>query len=47
MELIMNTPKTTDIEELLATAGISFTIVERCPYIGCELCSDKGLSAAA
>ena len=36
-----------DIEELLAAAGIRFTAVNRCPYVGCELCSDNDLSAAA
>lgn len=45
----MNTsnPKKDGIEELLAAAGIDFTVVERCPYARCELCADAGLSAAA
>ncbi len=36
-----------NIEELLTEAGIDFTVVDRCPDTGCELCHDKELPAAA
>ena len=46
MELIMNAPETQDIEQLLAEAGFDFTVVERCPVAGCEVC-DTGHTLAA
>ncbi len=42
-----SSPEYENIEELLADAGIDFTVVDRCPYAACEVCRDKGLPAAA
>ena len=36
-----------NIEELLAEAGIEFTIVDRCPDPGCVVCSRGELPKAA
>ncbi len=54
MELIMNTsnpeslkPEIADIEELLSAAGIEHEVVERCPYLKCDVCADDQLFAAA
>ena len=51
MELIMNTPEgapeTIDIEQLLAAAGLDFTVVERCPVVGCEICDAAEVPVAA
>lgn len=47
----MNTTTTIDpIEralEALTAAGISFTVVERCPAPDCAVCSPPAVSAAA
>ena len=40
-------PTSESIEELLAAAGFDFTVVDRCPYQACELCSRDDLPAAA
>jgi hypothetical protein len=49
MELIMNkaNPEILDIEELLAVAGIEFTVVAACPHPQCEICNADDLSVAA
>ena len=38
---------TTDLEGLLEAAGISFTVVDRCPDPVCAVCVQKELSAVA
>lgn len=47
MELIMNASESIDIEQLLATAGVDFTVVERCPVAGCEICDADDVPVAA
>ena len=47
MELIMSTPEKLDIEQLLAEAGFDYTVLERCPVAGCEVCDAGHLPAAA
>ena len=47
MELIMSTQENLDIEQLLTEAGLDFTVVERCPVAGCEVCDADNLPAAA
>jgi len=39
--------QTQDIEELLAEAEFSFTVVERCPDVACAVCTDGRLPVAA
>lgn len=45
--------KTTTIDPIaraldtLAEAGVSFTVVDRCPAPGCPVCSPPAVSAAA
>lgn len=45
----MNTtqPELVDIEQLLADAGIEFTVVDRCPDPACEICARRDVPAAA
>lgn len=38
---------TTVLENLLAAAGFDFSVVDRCPDPGCEICTDGELAAAA
>ena len=47
MELIMSATNANDIEQLLAQAGFDFTVVERCPVAGCEVCDPGQFFAAA
>ncbi|MCP3997154.1 MAG: hypothetical protein GY722_19160 [bacterium] len=42
-----NLQKEETIESLLEAAGFDFTVVERCPELGCELCTSSELPAAA
>ena len=35
------------LEDLLAAAGLSFTVVDQCPEPSCLLCGDARLSTAA
>ena len=37
----------TDLEQLLAEAGFSFSVVDRCPDEGCADCAPGILAAAA
>ena len=37
----------TEIETLLANAGLDFTVVDRCPHPACDICVDQEVSAAA
>jgi len=43
----MDTSMKLSVGELLAEAGIKFTVVDRCPHPRCEVCVDSRLSAAA
>lgn len=50
----MNTTQTEDtvigttvLENLLAAAGFDFSVVDRCPHPGCDICSKDELAAAA
>ena len=43
----MNTSENLEIEQLLAAAGIDFTVVERCPLPGCEVCDADDYPVAA
>ena len=43
----MNASESIDIEQLLATAGVDFTVVERCPVAGCEICDADDVPVAA
>ena len=39
--------ETGDLERLLEKAGISYTVVDRCPLATCEVCIEQTLPAAA
>ena len=43
----MSTQETIDTEQLLAEAGLDFTVVERCPVVGCEVCDADHVRIAA
>jgi hypothetical protein len=36
-----------NIEELLAAAGFSFTVVDRCPDLTCVICRGRAIAEAA
>lgn len=43
----MSTQENLDVEQLLAEAGFNFTVVERCPASGCEICDADEVPVAA
>jgi hypothetical protein len=47
MESIMSTANTLDLEQMLADAGLDFSVVERCPVVGCEICDADDIKVAA
>lgn len=40
-------PESIYIEQLLSSAGFDFTVVERCPVDGCEICDAGEVPVAA